>query len=590
MALMTFSWFLERLDVARWESEQAGARSAFVNCPVHGGSDSLHITEKNGKALIKCFGCEADAVAVQEALEAEPQDIVPKPRGRRVSPFSTGHHAAADGDEGSTPSASITPLDWLAERCSITRAELDALNLPLAEHDNLVGFDFPESGATKWRKADNSKTFSWAGPAAPSLWPMPTKPQDEIVVCEGEADVICLRHSGFDAYSVTKGTQGAVPASIWEALAAEGVETVVLLFDMDDAGRKGRAAAAEGARAAGLMVLEGRVAGIRPLAGEKDARDVARRQGYPLGIEHDANEDYPVLLSDIELVMPEPPLFDRVHASEHSILYGDGSSGKGVVAANWVSRMTIANMRVLIVDYEYHASSEWKYRIDGFGGDMTKVAIIQPQKPIWEIAGWLRDIAAGFDYVVVDSVTYACFGEEVEKSVNATRYSMAINMIGKPTLSIAHVTKENLDPNHPFGSIFWSNGARVTIGLSRKKADDPESERIMRNPKSNQRAGFRTLAIDWSWLPNDAPPGCACANPPQDQVMLKRHLHETEVNPTLRVLVKEATDAIGYSLPDVVTYFEDNFPNHGFSKSSIAKWLVDLRPPEFKRSSRNRES
>jgi hypothetical protein len=246
--------------------------------------------------------------------------------------------------------------------------------------------------------------------------------------------------------------------------------------------------------------------------------------------------------------------------------------------------MTLMGMKVLVVDYEYHANSEWRTRVEGFGGDMDRVAIVQPQKPIWEIAGWLRDVSASFDYVVVDSVTYACVGEEVEKSVTATKYTMAVNMIGKPVLSIAHVTKENLDPNHPFGSIFWSNGARVTIGLSRKKADDPESDRIMRNPKSNQRAGFRTMAIDWSWLPNEGPPGCTCAQPPADQIMLKRHLHESVINPTLRQLVKEAMDSTGQSdAPALWKHIEDNHPGHGFSYNTVKKVRGELTGPTFTR-------
>jgi hypothetical protein len=82
---------------------------------------------------------------------------------------------------------------------------------------------------------------------------------------------------------------------------------------------------------------------------------------------------------------------------------------------------------------------------------------------------------------------------------------MAIAVISKPTLSIAHVTKQSADPNHPFGSIFWSNGARVTIAVSRQKPDEPDSPRVLRNAKTNQRGPFRTVAIDWSWLSNDHP-------------------------------------------------------------------------------------
>ena len=41
--LRDFDWFIDRLEVARWNSEAPGSRDALTNCPAHGGSDSLHV-------------------------------------------------------------------------------------------------------------------------------------------------------------------------------------------------------------------------------------------------------------------------------------------------------------------------------------------------------------------------------------------------------------------------------------------------------------------------------------------------------------------------------------------------------------------
>ena len=532
MSVQTFDWFAERLDLASWQSEEPGKRSGFFACPVHGGSDSLHVTEKNGKALITCFACGADAFAVQAQLEKleqaddEDDDPVTQPvtiirRGRRGRSGRSAAKADSPDDVGSTPTASIRPMDWMAGRCGLTREELDALKLPLSEDGGYVVFEFEGVEAQKLRgvgEGKKGKDFRWRGASNPPFWPIPDGEQ-EVVVCEGEADAICLRASGFAAYSITKGSQAEVPAPAWEAMRANGVQTVKLVFDMDDAGRKGRKNAAVGARDAGLHVRESRVVGINVLAGEKDARDVALRQGYPLELEDDADEDLPVLLEDIEPVDPKPMLLDRLHPDEHTILYGDGSTGKGVIAAWWVARLTRQGMRVLILDYEMHANFEWRPRVARFGGDLSKVAILQPTKPIWDIAGWLGTQATGYDYVVIDSVAYACVGSEVEKSPTAIQYSQSIAVLAKPVLSIAHVTKEDADPRHPFGSIFWSNGARVTVAVSRRDPDDPESPRVLRNAKTNQRAPFRPVAIDWSWLGN-VEVGCDCSK------QAHPHLHE----------------------------------------------------------------
>jgi hypothetical protein len=99
-------------------------------------------------------------------------------------------------------------------------------------------------------------------------------------------------------------------------------------------------------------------------------------------------------------------------------------------------------------------------------------------------------------YLVVDSATYACVGQEVEKSATATWYSRAIAAIGLPALTLAHVTKADASPQHPFGSVFWSNGARLTIGMSR--ADDGQT-RVLQARKVNARPAFPKATIDWSW-------------------------------------------------------------------------------------------
>ena len=133
---------------------------------------------------------------------------------------------------------------------------------------------------------------------------------------------------------------------------------------------------------------------------------------------------------------------------------------------------------------------------------MSMVRITQPTKPIWDVIGHLRHQVSlhDIDYVVIDSVTYACVGSEVEDSVTAVKYSMAIAMLQRPVLSLAHVTKENKNPDDPFGSAFWSNGARVSISVSR--GEEADSPRVLRNAKTNQRGPFKTVAIRWDWLSN----------------------------------------------------------------------------------------
>lgn len=210
---------------------------------------------------------------------------------------------------------------------------------------------------------------------------------------------------------------------------------------------------------------------------------------------------YPI--SEVSNEPSRPLLLGYLEPEDHTILFGDGSVGKGVISAWWISLLVKDGMKVGIIDYEGHARFEWKPRLRCFGIDVddtndSRVFIAQPMKPIWEEVEALRTefLAHGVEYLVVDSVTYACKGLEVERSTTATLYSAAINELGFPVLSLAHVTKSDPAPKHPFGSVFWSNGARLTINAM--KTDDLREVRL-RSKKVNGRPHIEPTAVDWTW-------------------------------------------------------------------------------------------
>jgi hypothetical protein len=215
-------------------------------------------------------------------------------------------------------------------------------------------------------------------------------------------------------------------------------------------------------------------------------------------------------LSEIAESDPAALVLGRLDGEDHTILFGDGSTGKGVVSAWWVARLTRDHRdAVVILDYEAHARFEWRPRVRRFGGDLDRVIVAQPDRAIWGIVAQVRALAdelrsiegVGRVWLVVDSIGYACLGEEIEKSATATKYSKAIVEIGLPALSLAHTTKTDANPQHPFGSVFWSNGARVTIAMSGYR-DQP---RRLENKKTNQRGAFDPVELDWSWSVGDAP-------------------------------------------------------------------------------------
>src|ERR1035437_8324538 len=83
VTVQSMDWFLERVEVARENSSTPGHRDVHAGCPVCRSVDNLHITEHNGSARLKSFGCNAkyddivahlSTVADQVAEETQSND------------------------------------------------------------------------------------------------------------------------------------------------------------------------------------------------------------------------------------------------------------------------------------------------------------------------------------------------------------------------------------------------------------------------------------------------------------------------------------------------------------------------------------
>lgn len=503
MAMKPYEWWAERVEIDHMESETPGSRSFFGACPVHGGSDSLHVTEKNDKALVKCFGCSAKYAELVDAAESgEPEE--PAGSGSVITVTRKKRTSVSQAND-------LSPLEWCADRCGMTLDELVQLGLPLSERGDRLIFEFEgRANKTRGMGEGKKKDITWEGAINPPLWPVPSAPDPEVTICEGEFDAIVLIRSGYDAYSITGGSSSPPDVAAFVALKALGVERVVVAFDEDEAGRSGRQKVTEAIRAADLVAIYGRPKGLEPLFDEKDARDIASRTHDVVELEDHPDTDLKVeLLDSIIAAPPADLLLERLDPDDHTILFGDGGSGKGMIAAWWTSCLTrgwpldekkivTTPMRVLILDYENHAETEWRPRVERFGGDMSRVVLVRPSAPIWDIAGNVAELIKELrvDFVVVDSAMYACAGADAYTPEGATKYSLAITQFRRPVLTLAHKTKSKEDQDKPFGSVFWHNGARLTISVEREGYDDP---REIKTRKANHGADFHR-AIDWSWV------------------------------------------------------------------------------------------
>jgi len=195
---------------------------------------------------------------------------------------------------------------------------------------------------------------------------------------------------------------------------------------------------------------------------------------------------------------PAPPLFiERLDPLGHTILYGTGGVGKGALACWWIVQLVRDRHRVLVVDYEDHPE-EWSRRIGSLDPDVHASDMIRHLRPGGPLHQAAAEVRASCDlhettYVVVDSAVMACGNDPLKPEV-AAEYTDAVIRLGRPALSLAHVTKTD-DMRYPFGSVFWHNLARTTWGLQA----DQSGAVVLSHRKHNNYASLGRFQMVATW-------------------------------------------------------------------------------------------
>lgn len=210
-------------------------------------------------------------------------------------------------------------------------------------------------------------------------------------------------------------------------------------------------------------------------------------------------------LIDVESGPPAPLLAGRLDPSGHTVLFGAGGAGKGTLVSEWIRLLVQDGHRVLIADYENHPD-EWARRIDALGGDAVRSAVLYVapltsawqgrRGPFWKHAPELRELIAEWEatVLVVDSIVPACAGTDPMKPESVALFIGGVELIGLPTLALAHVTKAD-DLRYPFGSVFWHNLSRVTWSLQR---DGERSMLVNRKANSYAVGGRYVVEVTYS--------------------------------------------------------------------------------------------
>jgi hypothetical protein len=242
-------------------------------------------------------------------------------------------------------------------------------------------------------------------------------------------------------------------------------------------------------------------------------------------------EDPPSLLGEGEASTADTWLLEPLClAGLPTIIFGQGGSGKSLVAL--AAGLTIASgapllgmapertARVAYLDAEMdkrqHAIRMRQLMHDHPLPDVLYVPC--GQRPLVEDVDRLAKILmdAKIEYVICDSVAFMA-GNDPESSAGAREFYRALKQLNVASLCIAHSTKDG-ENKFPFGSIFWSNGARQTWYAHGSTSGNVLSVGLYQRKRNVTRAydpiGLKfTFDADRIWVANSV----VGSDPPEDK-------------------------------------------------------------------------
>lgn len=197
-----------------------------------------------------------------------------------------------------------------------------------------------------------------------------------------------------------------------------------------------------------------------------------------------------VILSRLSAADVEPvvmldgyPIYPR----QHAIDFGDGGTGKSLLALWRAGRLEAEGERVALFDWEMDAQTHRQRLEQLFGRDrMPSIRYVRGERPLVHEVDRFRRIILDEEitFGVFDSVGFACDGPP-EAAESALKYFQAVRQLRIGGLHLAHISKADTGDQRPFGSSFWHNSARstwfvktaesapgsLTIGLVNRKAN-----------------------------------------------------------------------------------------------------------------------
>ena len=184
------------------------------------------------------------------------------------------------------------------------------------------------------------------------------------------------------------------------------------------------------------------------------------------------------------------------------ILFGDGGAAKSYLALHIAATLAGRGIRVLYADWEF-SPEDHRDRLERLTGAMMPQATLHYVRctaPLVTESQRLQRhiIAQQIQYIICDSIAFAVPGRP-EDAEHAAAYFRAVRFLGIGSLHLAHTTKSlEHGTDKPFGSVFWSNGARSVWFVKRASEQSDEGhvvEVALSHKKSNTGRRLPTFGV-----------------------------------------------------------------------------------------------
>jgi len=490
------------------EPKQIGEGEYMAFCDAHpdgatSGRRSLHITATSDKLLLRCFnGCPPQDIV--EAVGLQMADLFAQP----ITPY--GEHPGYDA----TPTTE-TSLEEFCRRRKLDRAYLETVwRVREGYHQGRKALLFPTSlgvDRVKFLDRGNPKT-TWAAKGGSANWyglDFARKRGGILHIVNGEPSVWAAAQEGVAATCMCIG-EGQVPnREMIEALKEQGFDSVAIVYDRDETGRKGALRVRRVLREAGIAA---RVLALPEWVGDKgDVDDLHRTVGEDLagtlaGLPELPQEVGPgdLMVTRLSDVPPEEvswlwePLIPR---GKLTIMCGDPGDGKTSLAIAIAAAITNGAAlplgdtpdgpgSVLLAIYEDGLGDTIRPRADAMGAQTERMLVIQG---VQGSDGHLRpfhasdihklddvlDAVPNIQLLIVDPVASLIGGRTDTSRDNEVRDALQPLVALAERRRVAVVGIMHLRKSEAQRAIYRVNGAGF-VGVARSVllvAQDPETKR-----------------------------------------------------------------------------------------------------------------